>query len=201
MAGRRVKVHLTRADALLLVDVLNDLDFPGGDRVLPWAERLVRPLRSLCSRVRKAGLPVIYVNDNFGLWRGNSEDVYLHATRRAAIGREVARRLRPEKKDYVVLKPRHSGFFATPLLPLLEELGIRRLVIAGIATNLCVLATAHDASMHHFSIVVLSDCCAAETDFDHNVVLSQLEKFFHATICKSTEVGIAAGRTVRKTLL
>jgi nicotinamidase-related amidase len=75
-----------------------------------------------------------------------------------------------------------------PVVPLLEHLEVQRLFMAGIATNLCVLTTAHDAAMHGYDLVVLSDCCAAESDFDHNVVLSQLKRTFQATICRSSEI-------------
>ena len=177
-------------DALLLIDVINDLEFPGADKVLPWAERLVRPLRSICGEARRHGVPVIYANDNFGLWNGSRADVVAHCTRKGARGARVARALRPHRADYFVLKPRHSAFFATPLPPLLEHLGVERLVLTGMATNMCVVATAHDAKMHGYPIVVLSDCCAAESDFDHNVVLAQLQRFFAATICRSFEVAV-----------
>lgn len=182
-------------DAILVIDVLNDLDFDGGENVLPWAIKLAKPLRAVCRRARRAGVPVIYVNDNCGLWNGDRESVYAHCTRRGARGREVARSLKPAASDYFILKPRHSAFFATPLLPLLQQLNVNRLVLAGMATNLCVLITAHDASMHGFPVTVLSNCCAAESDFDHNVVLRQLEKFFDATICLSTEVELRSPET------
>jgi nicotinamidase-related amidase len=136
---------------------------------------------------RRNGMPVIYVNDNFGRWQSNFSEVYCHNTRRWARGREVSRRLRPGKKDYFILKPRHSGFHATSLVPLLEDLGVKRLVLAGISTSLCVLFTAHDAHMHRYPMIVLSDCCAAESDFDHNVALNQLERFCDAAVCLSGE--------------
>ncbi|MBY0398486.1 MAG: cysteine hydrolase, partial [Thermoleophilia bacterium] len=189
----RVPGAIRRGDALLVVDVLNDLSFAGGERVLPWAERLVRPLLALRARARRLGVPVIYVNDMRGLWRAGWREVLAHATRRGARGRAVAARLRPGRADYVLLKPRHSAFFETPLRSLLTELSVRRVVLTGMATNLCVLATAHDAWMHEYTVVVVSDCCAAETDFDHNVVLKQLECFFHATICRAEELGASGG--------
>jgi nicotinamidase-related amidase len=184
-------------DALLLIDVVNDLQFPGGEKVQPWAERLVRPLRAVRALAHRSGVPVIHANDNFGLWHGSRDDVIRHCMRRSARGREVSRRLKPHAGDYFILKPRHSAFLATPLLPLLEHLGVKRLILAGIATNLCVLTTAHDAAMHKYGVVVLSDCCAAESDFDHNVVLSQLKRFFHATICRSSELSVAPARAAK----
>ena len=67
------------------------------------------------------------------------------------------------------------------------------LVLSGMATNLCVLFTAHDAHMHQYGLTVLSDCCAAESDFDHNVALKQLERFCGARVCLSTEFEFGGG--------
>lgn len=191
----RVKAELKAGrDALLLIDVVNDLAFPGGMKVLPWARKLVSPLRATMTNARSVGIPIVYANDHFGQWNASREDVIRHCTRTSAPGRTVSTKLRPRRSDYFLLKPRHSAFFATLLAPLLEHLGAKRLVLAGLATNLCVQATAHDAAMHGYPVIVLSDCCAAESDFDHNVVLSQLERFFHATICRSTELRFARQR-------
>jgi nicotinamidase-related amidase len=174
--------------ALLVIDVINDLNFPGGEKVLPWAEKMAGRLRPFRDRARRAGVPVIYVNDNFGQWRSEFRQVYTHATRRDARGRAMVRSLKPGPDDYFILKPRHSAFFATSLIPLLEDLGVQKLILSGIATNLCVLFTAHDAHMRQYKLTVLSDCCAAESDFDHNIALSQLEKFCGATIRRSDQV-------------
>jgi nicotinamidase-related amidase len=181
-------VHRQNGDALLIIDVINDLEFDGGENVFPWAKRLAARLAPFGSRARRAGMPVIYVNDNFGHWRSSFQQVYTHCTRAGARGRGVCRKLKPRRNDYFILKPRHSAFFATSLVPLLEDLGIKRLILSGIATNLCVLFTAHDAHMHNYPLIVLSDCCAAESDFDHNIALAQLQRFCRAKICVSTDV-------------
>jgi nicotinamidase-related amidase len=178
----------TSTTALLIIDVINDLNFPGGEKVLPWAEKMAGRLVLFRNKARRAEVPVIYVNDNFGQWRSEFGDVFKHCTRRGARGREVVRSLKPGRDDYFILKPRHSAFFATSLIPLLEDLGTKHLILSGIATNLCVLFTAHDAHMHQYKLTVLSDCCAAESDFDHNIALSQLEKFCSARIRRSDQV-------------
>jgi len=182
-AQRSTRSH----DALLIIDAINDLEFPGGEKILPWAMKFAPRLATFRANARRSGLPIIYVNDNFGLWRSGFPEVYTHCTRRGVRGREISLRLKPGDKDYFILKPRHSAFFATSLAPLLDDLGIKRLILTGIATNLCVLFTAHDAHMRRYPMVVLSDCCAAETDFDHNVALSQLKQFCGAKVCLSTE--------------
>ncbi len=182
------KVTLRSGDALLIIDCINDLDFTSGEKVLPWALKLAPKVVGYRSKMHEAKLPVIYANDNFGLWKGEFTDVYRHCTRAGMLGREVSKKLKPTSKDYFILKPRHSAFFSTALTPLLEHLKVKRLILVGMATNLCVLFSAHDAHMHGYPLVVLSDCCAAQSDFDHNTALSQLKQFCGATVCLSTEV-------------
>jgi nicotinamidase-related amidase len=188
----------TADTALLIVDVINGLDFPGGENVLPWAEKMAKELLPVRNRFRRAGLPVIYANDNFGHWRSNFQDVYKIAAARGKRGRSVTQRLKPGPNDYFILKPKMSAFFATSLEPLLESLGVKKLVLAGIATNLCVLFTAHDAHTHEYDVVVLSDCCAAESDFDHNTALGQLERFLGVTVCRSDELVFPARAAARR---
>jgi len=179
----------TFGDVLLIVDVINDLSFPGGEKVLPWAKKLATRLDVFRSRAHRHQMPVIYANDHFGRWRSNWGEIYAHATRASARGREMSRTLKPARQDLFILKPMHSAFYATALVPLLDHLKCKRIVLAGIATNLCVLITAHDAHMRGYPLVVLSDCCAAESDFDHNVALGQLERYCGAEVCLSGEFG------------
>lgn len=174
--------------ALLVVDVINDLEFPGGEKVLPWAQRMVDKLGPVMDRARQMDVPIVYVNDNFGHWRSNFNDVVRHCTREGARGRDVVLRLVPKPEDYFILKPKHSAFFATSLVPLLEFLEVDRLILAGIATNLCVFFTAHDAHMHEYDITVLSDCCAAESDEDHNLALDQLQRFLGVRVCRGDQL-------------
>ncbi|NMO17152.1 cysteine hydrolase [Pyxidicoccus fallax] len=180
--------------ALLIIDVINDLEFPGGENVLPWAMRMVERLGPFAAKLRRAGVPIIYVNDNFGYWRSNFSDIYKHCTRPGIRGRDVARALKPTPDDYFILKPKHSAFFATSLVPLLEYLGTKKLILAGMATNLCIFFSAHDAHMHEYKLTVLSDCCAAESDHDHDITLSQLKRFLRVRICRSDEVKLTARR-------
>lgn len=177
-----------RKTALLIVDVINDLEFPGGEKVLPWARKMVERLSPVLDRARDRGIPVVYVNDNFGHWRSNFTEVVQHCTRPGARGRDVVLRLLPKPEDYFILKPKHSGFYASSLVPLLDFLEVDRLVLAGIATNLCVFFTAHDAHMHEYDITVLSDCCAAESDEDHNLALDQLQRFLGVGVCRGDEL-------------
>jgi nicotinamidase-related amidase len=178
--------------ALLIVDVINDLEFPGGERVLPWARQMVEHLAPVLDRARRAGVPVVYANDNYGHWRANFGDVVRYCTRHGARGRDTSRALVPKADDYFVLKPKQSAFFSTSLVPLLEHLKVDRLILAGMASNLCVLFTAHDAHMHEYDLTVLSDCCAAESDADHDWALDQLRRFLRVRVCRGAEVELTS---------
>ena len=131
--------------ALLIVDVINDLDFPEANQLLHPAEAMARRLAKFKGRVKRAGIPVIYVNDNFGRWRSDLPSLVEHCRRGKA--RQIVDLLRPEHDDYFVLKPKHSGFFSSTLETLLRYLGAKRLIITDIAGNYCVLFTANDAYM------------------------------------------------------
>jgi nicotinamidase-related amidase len=104
--------RLQRGDALLLI---NPLNFTGAARVLPWARRLIAPLRRVARAARAAGTPVIYINDHHGVWSGDRADVVRRCTRAGVPGRDVSARLTPRRGDRFLIKPRHSAFFATPL--------------------------------------------------------------------------------------
>src|SRR5689334_16423411 len=132
-----------RGTALLLIDVINDLDFAGAEALIAEAEPMARRLAALKRRAARAGVPIVYVNDNFGQWRSDFRQTVAHCTRRGVPGRRVSQRLRPSNKDYFVLKPKHSGFFDTTLDTLLEALSVRRVIVTGIAGNICVLFTAN----------------------------------------------------------
>ena len=157
-------MRLTRRDALIIIDVLNPLDFPGAEKIHPWAKRMTPRLLSVRSRARRSGLPVIHVNDNLNDFHNSFEDVVRKTCQSRSPGGRISRRLQPGRGDFRMLKPRHSAFFSTPLDLLLKSMDVRRVILSGIATNLCVLFTAHDAHMLGYKIIVISDCCAAETD-------------------------------------
>jgi len=154
--------------ALLLIDLINDFSFPGGkelhDRVLDTLE----PIRSLRDAVEAAGGVTIYVNDNFGEWHSDKSRLVERAIEKGSV---VARELRPRADDYFIIKPQFSGFYATNLQVLLPKLGADRLILAGTATDICVLFTAADAHMRDYALWVPSDANVAEGDDRHHWAL------------------------------
>src|SRR4051812_8528593 len=80
------QVSCQTGDALIIIDCMNDLEFPGGEQVLPWAMKLVPKLVRFRGRAHAAGMPVAYANDNFKHWHGNFDDVYKRCTRPGVRG-------------------------------------------------------------------------------------------------------------------
>ncbi len=143
--------------ALLLIDVINRLDFPDNEELLAGLPLLAENLARLKRAARQAEIPVIYLNDNFNNWHSNFNEQLDACTKTGSNGRDLAIALKPTKQDFFVLKPMHSGFFGTPLNILLKKLGAKTLVLAGIAADICVMYTANDAYMRDYKLIVVSD--------------------------------------------
>jgi nicotinamidase-related amidase len=178
--------------ALLLLDVINDLEWEEGERILPHALEMARALAGLKERARQAGIPAIYVNDNYGRWQSDFHRLIEHCLQDGVRGKPVVELLRPREDDYFVLKPKHSGFFSTTLDVLLEYLKARTLIITGIAGNICVLFTANDAYMRDFNLLVPADCVASNDPEENRHALQQMEAVLKADITPSTELDLEA---------
>lgn len=184
--------------ALLLIDVINDLEFEGGDRVLEHAVPMARAIADLKKRARTAGVPVIYINDNYGRWQSNFDKLVEHVLEDGVRGKPLAEILRPGEDDYFVLKPKHSAFFSTTLDTLLDYLGARTLILTGLATDICVLFTANDAYMRDFFLVVPQDCVAAQSEEASERALELMRSVLKADTPRSDEVDLEALKAARE---
>jgi nicotinamidase-related amidase len=164
--------------ALLIVDVINDLDFPEAKQLARFIPALADQIARLKRRAKVAKVPVIYVNDNFGRWRSDLDALIEHC--REGKGRSLIEKLYPEQDDYFVLKPKHSGFFSSTLETLLRYLGVRHLIITGIAGNFCILFTANDAYMRDYELTVPSDCVISNTAKENKEVLQLMQRYLNA---------------------
>jgi nicotinamidase-related amidase len=174
--------------ALLLVDVINLFDFAGGIAFARRAQRSAGRIAGLRDRAHQAGVPVVYVNDNWGRWRSDFKAIVADCSHPRRPGAPIARLLTPTPRDFFVLKPHLSGFHETPLDTLLQSGEVERLIITGFAADACVLFTAAEAHMRDYDVVVPSDCCASERDRERRHVLSKMRKFFNANTAASTRL-------------
>jgi nicotinamidase-related amidase len=182
--------------ALLIIDMINAFDFEGAKHMLPRALAAGRRIARLKERARKASVPAVYVNDNFGRWRSDFRQILEHVLR--SPGKDIAELLEPKADDYFVLKPKHSGFQFTTLDVLLQHLGARTLVLTGVAGNFCVLFTAHDAYMRDYRIVVPGDCIASLTEESDKYALEHMADVTKADVRASGELDFTALAACRR---
>jgi nicotinamidase-related amidase len=175
--------------ALLLIDVLTTFQFPDGEAILIGALAMRDTLVRLKARARTAGIPVLYVNDNFGDWR--SEKEVLMGRCLEAKGGEFVRPLLPDSEDYFVLKPMHSAFYMTPLEVLLRHLQVETIILTGLTSNSCIAVTAHDANMRGFEIYIPPDCSCARNSEEHTQALAQLKAMAGANLRPSASLRLS----------
>ena len=193
-AARNPDLHGNAPDkspvALILIDVINALDFDRGEDLLEHALPMARNIAALKKRAKAVGIPTVYANDNFGRWQSDLNQVLDHVLHDGVPGRPLAEILHPEKDDYFVLKPKHSGFFSTQLDILLDYLGARTLIMTGVQANICVLFTANDAYMRDYVLVVPSDCVASTDPAEAEHALKEMQTVLKAHVVPSSELDL-----------
>jgi len=174
--------------ALLLIDVINDLEFDGGEKLLTQALSMAAALSKLKVRAKAAGIPAIYANDNFGRWRSDFPRLVQYCLGQEIRGKPIVAQLAPDPDDYFVLKPKHSAFYQTNLDILLNYLGVRTLILTGMAVDICVLFTANDAYMRDLHLIVPPDCVASERAEQNRLVLKLMQRVLKAEITPSRKI-------------
>lgn len=184
--GQRVKPC---SAALLLIDVINDLDFPESEQLLRYTQPMAERIGALKRQAKQLSIPIIYVNDNFGRWQSNLPKLVEHCLN-GSRGQLLVNLLQPDDDDYFIVKPRHSGFFGTSLDLLLEDLGVETLILTGVAGNICVLFTANDAYLRHYKLIVPRDCIASNTEIENSIALQQMHQLLKADTTPSSELDL-----------
>ena len=177
---------------LILIDLINDFEFDGADQMFKNTLAIAQPIARLRKNAKAAGIPVIYVNDNFGKWQSDFRKLVDHCLNDNVKGKPIAQLLQPDERDYFVLKPKHSAFYSTSLDLLLRYLKTNTLILTGIAGNICVLFTASDGYMRDFNLLVPQDCIASETEADNQHALAYMSKVLKADTRLSTDIDFKA---------
>lgn len=196
MPARNPDLHGSVPDkspvALLLIDVINDMEWEDGALLYRHARPMANRLLKLKQRARAAKIPVIYVNDNFGKWRSDFRRTISAALAHKTRGAPIIRLLKPSADDYFVLKPKLSAFYATPLELLLSYLEVKTVILTGVAGNMCILYSAMDANLRDYNIIIPSDCVASNTLKANQQALRQMKTTLKATITTSTKLDLIA---------
>lgn len=177
----------TSETVLLIIDMITDFAFEDGEELFESALPAARAIAEFKKRVRAAGIPAVYVNDNYGRWHSDFKAVIGYA-RGSEKGRAIVDILNPDEDDYFVLKPRHSAFYSTSLDVLLGYFGAKRLIVTGVTTDICILFTANDAYMRGFELIVPSDCVSAVRPEQNDYALGYIERVLKTNIIASEKL-------------
>jgi nicotinamidase-related amidase len=169
--------------ALLVVDMMNTYDHPDADKLIPNVEGIVDPLAQLVSQTRdRDDVELIYVNDNYGDFTATHKDIVESALNGKRP--DLVKPIVPEDGTRFLTKVRHSAFYSTSLGYLLGQLGIERVILTGQVTEQCILYTALDAYVRHFTVVLPCDGVAHIDPELRDASLTMMQKNMRAEIVR-----------------
>ena len=174
-------------DTLLLVDVINDFRHEDGEALQTSFRRRHGALVRAVERARSEDVPIVYANDTWGVWDGDVNRLVREAVDHGLAGELVAA-IVPRGDDRFVVKPRYSAFDHTPLELILRGLEIERILLAGAATEMCVIQTAIDAREEGFKVSILVDACATTDEELERLALEYAETIVGARL-ERTDAG------------
>ncbi|MBM7650499.1 nicotinamidase-related amidase [Bacillus ectoiniformans] len=179
-------MHNTASNtALLIIDVINDFDFVPGDKLAENTLAICPSIVKLKKHCKQHGMPVIYVNDHYDIWKADIETIIDYAENERSA--PIIQQLKPDGDEYFLIKPKHSAFYGTALNTLLHQLEVNKLIITGVAGNICVFFTANDAYMREFTIHVPEDAIASEYDKDTKYALEMMKNVLRADTTKTDD--------------
>ena len=167
--------------AVLVIDMLNAYRHPDAEHLIPHVEPIVDPLAALVAEARRRDdVDLIYINDNYGDFTADHADIVAAATHGERP--DLVEPLVPDEGSRMLMKVRHSAFYATPLGYLLTQLETRQVILTGQVTEQCILYSALDAYVRHFELVVARDCVAHIDDELGHAALRMMERNMRAQL-------------------
>jgi nicotinamidase-related amidase len=175
-----------RAMALIVIDMINTYDHEDAESLVVSASPVVPVIADLIRRARDAEAPVIYANDNLGLWRSHHGELVESAL--AGPHADLVEPIKPDSDALFVVKARHSIFYDTPMSYLLWQLDTRNMVLCGQVTEQCILYSALDAHIRHFDVTVPKDAVASIHPHLASAALEMMERNMGARIVTADQV-------------
>lgn len=190
--ARRRRYHMfdrldPRRTGLVVIDMQSTFVEPGAPAEVPASRGVIPNINRLAAEVRKLGATVIWVTHaNVHTRAGSDWDLFfdnfvaddvrqrtIESLAPDAPGQKVWREMDVDPSDILVVKNRYSALIpgSSSLERILRGLRIENVLIAGTKTNVCCDATARDAMMLDFRVVMMSDCTAALSDDEHRASL------------------------------
>lgn len=171
-------------EAVLVIDMI--YDFVYGKLGSEGAKNIVEDLKVFLVETKKAGLPVFFVQDQHG-----SDDPEMSVWNEHAMEGEKGSKTIDKLKglsDKNIGKNNYDGFYETKLHEVLKKNSIKRVILTGVTTDICVQHTAAGAFFRDYEIIVLQDCTAAISDKRHENALKYIKEMYGAEILTSKEL-------------
>ena len=160
-------------DALVVVDLFQDFGHEDGERLLASLASRRDAIASVLEDARRSEVPVVFVNDNPGVWDSDARRIVADAL--SGPGGEQLRVLVPQPGERIVLKPRYSAFDHTPLAVVLDSLECERVVLVGMTTEGCVAQSAIDARELGYRVSIVPAACGTTDERLERVALEYLD--------------------------
>ena len=171
--------------ALIVVDMLNSYEHADAERLTQSVEESLPAMAKLIERAAGEDVVTIYVNDNFGAWRSDRDE--LMETVLSGKFKHLVEPIAPAEDTLFVVKARHSIFYQTPLEYLLHANDVERVVLIGQVTEQCILYSALDAYIRHFQVIVPRDAVAHIHEHLADAALELMEVNMDAEVCAADE--------------
>jgi nicotinamidase-related amidase len=174
--------------ALIVIDMLNSYEHADAEELTRSVEEALPAMEGLIRRAQDEDVLTIYVNDNFGAWNSNRDELLNSALE--GKFRHLVEPIAPRDDTLFVVKARHSIFYQTPLEYLLGQEEVERVVLIGQVTEQCVLYSALDAYIRHFQVVIPRDAVAHIHEHLADASLELMERNMSAELTTADEVSL-----------
>ena len=170
------------SNVVLVVDMLKGFLEPGCNLYHAESRDIIPNVHRLISQEQELGSDILFVSDHH-----DPDDLEFQVFPVHCVVGTTETDVVTELTEFVtaanvVPKKRYSGFFNTDLADRLTQLAPDKLVICGVATNVCVLHTTSDARNRDYPVEVYSDCVSGPDPEAHRWALSHLKQILGATV-------------------
>jgi nicotinamidase-related amidase len=178
--------------ALLVIDMINNYDHPDAEALTACVEERIETMAALIRRAADEDVLTIYVNDNFGAWTSNRDELLENVM--GGEFKHLVEPVAPTDETLFIVKARHSAFYQTPLEYLLAQEDVDRVVMMGQVTEQCILYSALDAYIRHIRVAVARDAVAHIHEDLAEAAFKMMEVNMDAEIVDARDVDLSPGR-------
>lgn len=172
-------------ESLIIVDMVED--FVYGKFGSENAQKIISNIQIILAKAREKKIPVIFLKD----FHKETDPEVAHwgkHSMRGEKGSEIIPELKPEDKEIIIPKTTYSGFYRTPLESILDNLQIKKVVLVGVATNICVLHNAADSFYRGYKLVIVNDATASFDLKEHEKALAYMEEIYGAEVLSTSDL-------------